>query len=132
MDNSKFCAITTSAKNVYLLELPSLKHRSVFKEVDTFAAEKLPIAYQMSTEKSGVPALCIVGGDIKFYLISLEDGSLLFFPSMGSLARSNYLHLGGHRCPIINICVSEDQKSFYTLGQKDKMLLEWSVEAQHS
>ena len=31
LDNSKFCAVGTSAKNVYLIELPGLKHRSVFK-----------------------------------------------------------------------------------------------------
>lgn len=74
-------------------------------------------------DKPGTPAQCIVGSDMKFYLIALDDGAMLFFPSMSSLDHLNYLLLEGHRCPIINLAVSEDQNSFYTLGQTDKMLL---------
>lgn len=70
----------------------------------------------------------MVGGDMKFYLISLDDGGILFFPSMSSLERNNYLLLEGHRCAIVNLSVSEDQNTFYTLGQSDQMLLEWKVE----
>jgi len=127
LDNSKYCAITTSAKNVYLLELPSLKYRSVLKEVDTFAASRLLITYSTPVEKPGTPAQCIVGSDMNFYLISLDDGAMMFFPSMSSLDHHNYILLEGHQCPIINLAVSEDQNSFYTLGQSDKMLLEWKV-----
>jgi hypothetical protein len=100
-----------------------LKYRSVLKEVDSFAASRLVVTYSAPIEKPGTPAQCIVGSDMKFYLISLDDGAMMFFPSMSSLDNHNYLLLEGHRCPIINLAVSEDQISFYTLGQSDKMLL---------
>jgi hypothetical protein len=80
----------------------------VLKEVDTFAASRLPVAFPMPTEKQGVPAQCLVGGDIKFYLIALDDGGMLFFPKMSSLEHNNYLLLEAHRCPIVNVSVSED------------------------
>ena len=85
LDNSKFCAVATSAKNVYIIELPALKHKSVFKEVDAFAASRLPIAFPKQGDRPGPPSLCMVGGDMKFYLIGLSNGELLFFPSMSSL-----------------------------------------------
>jgi hypothetical protein len=69
-----------------------------------------------------------IGGDMKFYLISLTTGEILYFPSMSCLNSKNYLVLKAHNCQIANLIVDEGQKSFYTLGQKDQMLLEWLVE----
>ena len=65
---------------------------------------------------------------MKFYLIALDDGGMLYFPSMSSLYCNKYLLLEGHHCPIVNLSVSEDQNTFYTLGRTDKMLLEWRVD----
>ena len=59
-----------------------------------------------SAEKQNLPAQCLIGSDIKFYIIALDDGAVLYFPSMSSLERNNYLILEGHRCSIVNLVVS--------------------------
>lgn len=43
------------------------------------------MAYCSSAERNKPAAQCIVGSDMKFYLIALDDGSMLYFPSMSSL-----------------------------------------------
>lgn len=77
------------------------------------------------SEESGRPIYtrCYIGGDMKFYLLSLTSGQLLYFPSMESLPNKNYLLLRAHNCPIANIAVAEDQTRFFTLGRSDCMLL---------
>lgn len=75
---------------------------------------------------------CFVGGDMKFYLFTLTTGEMLYFPSMSSLQHKNYLMLRAHQCPIANVVISEDQSLFYTVGESDSMLLEWSVHEQRS
>jgi hypothetical protein len=52
---------------------------------------------------------CFVGGDMKFYLISLTTGEILYFPSMSSLPLKNYIILKSHNCAIANIAVSDEQ-----------------------
>lgn len=54
----------------------------------------------------------------------------MYFPSMSSLQHKNYLLLPAHQCPISNLAISEDQTSFFTVGETDHMLLEWAVK-QH-
>lgn len=67
---------------------------------------------------------------MKFYMICLTTGEFLYFPSMSCLNSKNYLVMKGHHCDIANVVVEENQKSFYTLGRSDQMLLEWVVKEQ--
>jgi len=130
LDNFKFCSVSTSAKNVYLIEIPQLKHRNIQKESETFSITKMEVIFPNYTDESNREikyTKSYVGGDMKFYMISLTTGEFLYFPSMSCLNTKNYLVLKGHHCDIANVIVEEGQRSFYTLGKGDQMLLEWAV-----
>lgn len=73
---------------------------------------------------------CFLGGDMKFYLVSLTTGEILYFPSMSSLPLKNYIILKSHNCAISNIVISDQQDIFFTVGETDGMLLQWSVSTQ--
>ena len=75
----------------------------------------MAVDFVMSGEQSNYlsqnnPSRSFIGGDMKFYLISLSSGEILFFPNMSSLPKKNYIFIAAHNCPISNIIVSEDQK----------------------
>jgi hypothetical protein len=94
-------------------------------------AVDFPLRAQTTSSKLSY-SRCFVGGDMKFYLLTLSTGELLYFPSMSSLQHKNYLVLRAHHCPIANVVLSQDQSLFYTIGESDSMLLEWSVREQRS
>ena len=45
LDNLRFCSVGTSAKNVYLLELPQLRHRNVQKDNENFSVTKMSVEF---------------------------------------------------------------------------------------
>jgi hypothetical protein len=49
---------------------------------------------------------------------------------MSSLPHKNYLIIRAHQCFIANVVISQDQSLFYTIGESDSMMLEWSVREQ--
>lgn len=49
---------------------------------------------------------------------------------MSSLPHKNYLIIKAHQCCIANVVISHDQSLFYTIGESDSMMLEWSVREQ--
>jgi hypothetical protein len=133
LDNPRFCSVGTSAKNIYLIEVPQLRHRNVQKDNESFSVTSMAVDFPhrvMPTTTKPTYTRCFVGGDMKFYLLALSTGELLYFPSMSSLPHKNYLIIMAHQCCIANVVISHDQSLFYTIGESDSMMLEWSVREQ--
>lgn len=77
MDNPRFCSVGTSAKNVYLIEVPQLRHRNVQKDNESFSVTRMAVDFPQRTQSTSTKPTytrCFVGGDMKFYLLTLSTG----------------------------------------------------------
>lgn len=53
LDSNKMFTVNTSAKNVYMIEIPQLKHRNVQKESERINISKMKIMYPSSVAAIG-------------------------------------------------------------------------------
>lgn len=126
MNNYKFFTVSTSALNVYLVEIPQLKHRNLQKDVDALAVSKMLIECPVINAETDLqPTKVVLGGDMKYVLLCLAKGKLLFFDKLTSLSNRSYRTFQVHQGAIEGLLVAEDQKMFWTLCSVDRMLVQW-------
>jgi hypothetical protein len=68
-----------------------------------------------------------LGGAMKFSILTMNEHGIYFFSSHDALERGNYTVLNPHKCPVARIAVNDTQTQFFSLGETDDTLIEWSV-----
>lgn len=63
LDSNKMFTVNTSAKNVYMIEIPQLKHRNVQKESERINISKMKIMYPSTVAAIGNGSVGKAGGD---------------------------------------------------------------------